>query len=277
MLLLTIATAANAQSLGQGINYAIESARQYGVPFISFRQLITNIGNWLLDLVIFLSMLGIVIGGVMYIASIGDEKRAALAKRIITYAIIGLVIAFTHVLITKTVCNWLAIPDAGCPLQPLIGFQGIIANLGNFLLGLVAFLGMVAIIWGGITYITSFGDEKRAAQGKSIILYALIGILIAGIYELIYLAVCQVLGLEGCTEAGERLANLILNIVYIMLALVAPLALGAIVYGAYLYVTSGGDTERAARAKWVIVYTVAGIVIVIVSAMVVNIVINLLT
>ena len=40
------------------------------------------------------------------------------------------------------------------------------------------FLSLVAIIAGGFLYITSAGDENRAATGKKIVLYAIVGLLL---------------------------------------------------------------------------------------------------
>lgn len=55
--------------------------------------------NILLSLLAVLAVLAIVIGGVAYILSFGDENRAGLAKKIIWYAIIGLIIAILSALI----------------------------------------------------------------------------------------------------------------------------------------------------------------------------------
>jgi len=52
-----------------------------------------------------LSVLMLVIGGIMYITSAGDTTRADSAKNIIKYAIIGLIIAITALIIVTQVVN----------------------------------------------------------------------------------------------------------------------------------------------------------------------------
>jgi uncharacterized membrane protein HdeD (DUF308 family) len=48
-----------------------------------------------------------------------------------------------------------------------------------FLLSLVAVLGLITLVTGGIMYIISFGDENRTQRAKRIILYGVIGIILA--------------------------------------------------------------------------------------------------
>lgn len=38
---------------------------------------------------------------------------------------------------------------------------------------------MIAITWGGFSYITAYGDEKKVAKAKNIILYSLLAVIIA--------------------------------------------------------------------------------------------------
>ncbi|MEA2097519.1 MAG: hypothetical protein U9P70_00340 [Patescibacteria group bacterium] len=57
--------------------------------------------------------------------------------------------------------------------------QGII-NLTNWLLWFVTLLSVIAIIWGGINYISSSGDAQKADLSKKIIYYAMLGLIVAG-------------------------------------------------------------------------------------------------
>lgn len=51
----------------------------------------------------------------------------------------------------------------------------------KFFTYLTAAVALVTIIYGGFLYITSGGEEGRARQGKTALLYAAIGILIVGL------------------------------------------------------------------------------------------------
>ncbi|MEI8096909.1 MAG: hypothetical protein WCG73_02290, partial [Candidatus Moraniibacteriota bacterium] len=49
----------------------------------------------------------------------------------------------------------------------------------QFLLSVVGILGIIMLVVGGLTYITSAGNEERSQSGKKIVTYAIIGIAIA--------------------------------------------------------------------------------------------------
>ncbi len=56
-----------------------------------------------------------------------------------------------------------------------------ILNLTDWLLWLTGLLSVLFIIWGGINYIFSSGDDQKAESAKKIIYYAMIGLFVAGL------------------------------------------------------------------------------------------------
>lgn len=65
------------------------------------RNLLPKAINWLLALAAVLALLALVVGGLQYIISFGEEAKAARAKKIILYAIAGLLfIGISFALIT---------------------------------------------------------------------------------------------------------------------------------------------------------------------------------
>jgi hypothetical protein len=60
-----------------------------------------------------------------------------------------------------------------------------IVSILRILLALMAIVALAVIVIGGILYIISFGDEKRAERAKTMILYAIIGLIIVGLSALI--------------------------------------------------------------------------------------------
>lgn len=67
-----------------------------GIPGLTTKPLATIINDitiWLLSIVALIAVLFIMIGGVYYMTSGGDERRIETAKSIITYAILGLFVA----------------------------------------------------------------------------------------------------------------------------------------------------------------------------------------
>lgn len=58
--------------------------------------------------------------------------------------------------------------------------ENFITKVVKGLLALVAVIAVAAIIWGGFMYITSIGNDSRIDKAKTIILYAVIGLLVIG-------------------------------------------------------------------------------------------------
>lgn len=73
------------------------------LPNTAFDVMLLNITSWLLSLVIILAILVIVYGGVYYITSVGESDRIETAKTIITYGVLGLIIAGLSYAIVATV------------------------------------------------------------------------------------------------------------------------------------------------------------------------------
>lgn len=61
----------------------------------------------------------------------------------------------------------------------LVGADGVINQFTNIVLYIVGFISVVMLIWGGIRYIISGGDNKKITDAKNTILYALLGLVIA--------------------------------------------------------------------------------------------------
>jgi len=59
--------------------------------------------------------------------------------------------------------------------------EASVGNLTNWLLGIVGMIAVVAIIWGGVQYMTSSGNQDQARNAKETIKFALMGLFIAGI------------------------------------------------------------------------------------------------
>ena len=51
----------------------------------------------------------------------------------------------------------------------------------NWFLGFVGLVAVLFIVYGGMLYITSAGDPEKAGKGKTILMYAVIGIVIVAL------------------------------------------------------------------------------------------------
>lgn len=69
-------------------------------------------------------------------------------------------------------------PDLPGAPDPTSGIPQLIKYIFIFSLGIVGLIGMVAILMGGFSYVTSAGNPQKAADGKNQILSALLGLLL---------------------------------------------------------------------------------------------------
>lgn len=71
-----------------------------------------------------------------------------------------------------------ATPFAGTAQQPL---DAAIFTIVNILLTIAGLIAALYLIYGGVRYITSQGEEKTAEEAKKTIIYALLGLIIIGL------------------------------------------------------------------------------------------------
>ena len=60
---------------------------------LSVYEVLANVVNWLLSIVGIMGVLGFVVAGIMYITSLGEEKKTTKAKDIMVYSIVGVIVA----------------------------------------------------------------------------------------------------------------------------------------------------------------------------------------
>lgn len=81
------------------------------------------------------------------------------------------------------------------PLGNNATVDGVLVKIINFLLGLVGLLALLSIIVGGIRIIAAFGKEDAVTQGKKIIFWAIIGLVVVSLaWVIINLVTNQFLG-----------------------------------------------------------------------------------
>lgn len=76
---------------------------------------------------------------------------------------------------------------------------------------------------------------------------------------------------------GSSTKEILQTITKWLLSLIGTIAVISLLYGGYLYITSQGEEDKAEQAKTIILYSVIGIIIIGISAIVVNVVINVAT
>lgn len=65
------------------------------------------------------------------------------------------------------------------------GFTNLIAKIINIISVIVGAVAVIMIIWGGFRYVTSAGNDSSVSAAKNTILYAIIGLIIVALAQLI--------------------------------------------------------------------------------------------
>ena len=66
-------------------------------------------------------------------------------------------------------------------------------NITNYILGFIAIIATLVVIWGGVQYLTAGGNEDAVANAKRTISYGVIGMVVAGLAYALVIVVSQVI------------------------------------------------------------------------------------
>lgn len=77
---------------------------------------------------------------------------------------------------------------AGCDTKGTV--PDMLSIIINIVIALIATLAVVMIIYGGFVMMTSLGDAAKVAKGRRIVLYSVIGLVVAGLaYFIVHVVV----------------------------------------------------------------------------------------
>lgn len=150
------------------------------IKFDSVEGVVTSLLDHLMAVIAWIAVLFIVIGGLMYMLAVGDDKKITTAKNIIGAAIIGFAIAIAAPTFLHEVAIILGYDTTSSPtVENAITIKVIVERTLDLLLSIVGIIAIIGLVVGGMFYLTAYGDEDRAKKGKSIITSSIIGIVVA--------------------------------------------------------------------------------------------------
>ena len=82
------------------------------------------------------------------------------------------------------------------PLGSVTDLTTLIKNAIGWMLSLVGILALGALVWGGVVYITSLGNDAYIKQAKTIIFWAIVGLVIVILAFVILNTVAGFLGIK---------------------------------------------------------------------------------
>lgn len=181
-IFLTVAFVAVVCITGLFVNKALADSITFTNPlsYTTVESFLDNVLSSIQKIVVVLALIFLIIGAVMYIVSTGESETVERAKKAITMAIMGVVIAIAAPSILKeigTVIGWTDVSSSSTTSSALT-LSEIAVKVLDFLLGISGVLSIIMMVIGGIMYLTSAGDEERIKKGKDIFKFSVLGIII---------------------------------------------------------------------------------------------------
>ena len=135
----------------------------------------------------------VIYGGYLYMMSSGDPGKAAAAKNTLVHAFIGLAIVICAYAIFSGIRIALVGNQAIGSCDPTTGDGCIksgetgqmILNLIQWVAGMGGAVAAIFLVVGGWGYMTSAGDPGKVQKAKNTILYAIIGLIVVALAEVI--------------------------------------------------------------------------------------------
>lgn len=128
----------------------------------------------------YLALVFLVLGGVLYAASAGQEKMISAAKACITAAIIGFVIILAAPTILTEIKNITGMPSITQP-DSIRSIQAMAMAVLKLLLSIVGSLGIIGLVISGILYVTAAMNAGQAESAKKAMTYSIIGVAVAAL------------------------------------------------------------------------------------------------
>ena len=151
-------------------------------------QIIVNVLTDLTIIVAYLVLGYVIYGGYLYIFSGGDAGKVASGKKTLLHAFIGLAIAMSANLIMSTI-RFVLLGANGkfdnCATQNCVNAGAMVTSTIQWFIAIAGIVSAVFVVYGGISYMTSSSDPGKLKKAKDTIMYALIGLAIVALAEVI--------------------------------------------------------------------------------------------
>ncbi len=142
----------------------------------TFGEYISQIWAWGTQVIFGVSVIMLIVGGVMYMASSGDEERVDNAKQVISGALISTVLMLFSGILFAVLQKPTGAIEGSATLNDA---TEVIKNITNILLGAVGGVSVITLIYNGIQYMLSAGDPDKLDGAKRGLKFSLIGLGVA--------------------------------------------------------------------------------------------------
>ncbi|MDZ7612176.1 MAG: TrbC/VirB2 family protein [Candidatus Moranbacteria bacterium] len=163
---------------------ALNAGYQYDnpLPFSTITGFLERILVSIQNIIGWLAVIMIVVGGVVYITSGGNSKQMTWAKGIIVYSLVGFAIAVAGPSLLREIKDIIVgyKGQSGNIIEEANSIKDILLNILEFLLTAFGILALLSFIVSAIFYLTSGGDRSRTEKAKKGVIYSIIAVVVAG-------------------------------------------------------------------------------------------------
>lgn len=167
----------------------------------------TIVANVLSDLTVIAAylILGYVIyGGYQFLFSGGEPGKVAMGRKTLTNGFIGLAIVLLASVIIGAIRAALGVTFSGnCVTSVCADPTTTVANAIQWAVGVCGIVAVIFVVYGGVLFITSSGEPSKVQRARQTILYALIGLVIVALAEVITAFVANTINSSKGSASGE--------------------------------------------------------------------------
>jgi type IV secretory pathway VirB2 component (pilin) len=260
---------------GGGLEAGVGAAASVQGPLKTTIDVATvNVVNTILNYVALAAVVAIIIAGLYMILTGGSQ--ADKAKTIIIWTIVGLIVILLAKVIVNFVFGIFGANGGNVGINVLSGSNPVqvVIQIVNTVLTYVGLAAVIAIVIAGLYMILSGGSQ--ADKAKEIIKWVIIGLVVILLAKVIVAFIYAALGgnladiginIPGGTGDIRQVITSVLNTVLNFVGLIAVIAI--VIAGIWLIVGMGSD-ESKDRAKKIILYTIIGLIIILLAKLLVN-------
>ena len=147
--------------------------------------IVANVSNDLAVIATYLVLGYVIYGGYLYMFASGDSTKTANGKKTLTRAFIGLAIVMTAKIIINTLHIALLGSSGTFDGNTSANPAELIENLIGWTISVAGLVAAIFVVVGAVGYITSSGDPQKLQKAKNTIIYALIGLAIVGLAQIV--------------------------------------------------------------------------------------------
>ena len=150
--------------------------------------IVANIATDITIIAAYLVIGYVIYGGYLYISSSGDPSKVANGKKTLPQAFIGLAIVLLANVILNSIRAAMGVSfsdSTNCATSACANPATIVTNAIQWIIAVAGIVAAAFVVVGGISYSTSSGDPGKVQKAKQTIIYALIGLIIVALAEII--------------------------------------------------------------------------------------------